>query len=337
MTRCSRIAVVWVASVVVVGMLTLTSGRSVAQVKKPVRLRTATMFLGSSWYVYGASIAALLHKTFPKGSSFDILPFSGAVGNMKLLKQGEANMALGFTVMGGWAYQGVHAYKTPMRDLRGLIGAMDDYYWAVVVRRDAGIDSIDQIVKERKPVSWVTVPVGGGGEFTARRFMAAYGFSYDDVRKWGGRVQNTGFGAIRAQMKDGRAQVLSHTITAGHPSVTEIATTTNVKFLPLREDVIAKLQKDGYRKAVLPAGTFRGQDKDVLTVGLHTNLVTTASLPEEVAYLVTKTVCENTKRLARAHVSFKKLNCKKTWTPEALAVPLHPGAERYYKEKGYMP
>ena len=256
---------------------------------------------------------------------------------MKLLAQGDADLALGFTATAGWAYRGEHAFKKPMRDLRGLVGNMDNYYLGVVVRADAGVNSIDQIAQQKKPLSWVTVPVGGAGEFTSRRLMAAYGFSYAQLKKWGGRVQNTGFGAIRAQMKDGRAKILSHVITAGHPSVTEIATTTNVKFLPLRDDVIAKLVKEGYERAVLPAGTFRGQDQSVPTVGLHTNLVARASLPDDVAYKVTRAICENTKRLARGHASFKKFSCKKAWTPVALGVPLHPGAARYYKEKGYMP
>ncbi|MFQ5972275.1 MAG: TAXI family TRAP transporter solute-binding subunit [Alphaproteobacteria bacterium] len=337
MMRSSRRVLVWVSLMAVVAALTFGSGRSDADQTKPVQLRTATMFLGSSWYVYGASIAALLHKAFPKGSSFDILPFAGAVGNMKLLQQGDADLALGFTAMAKWAHRGEHAYKTPMRDLRGLIGAMDNYYLGVVVRADANVNSVDQIVEEKKPLSWMTVPVGGGGEFTTRRLMAAYGFGYDDLRKWGGRVQNTGFGAIRAQMKDGRGQILTHVITAGHPSVTEIAVSARLKFLPLREDVIAALEKEGYRRAILPAGTFRGQDQDVPTVGLHTNLVARASLPDEVAYRITKAVCENTKKLGRAHASFKRFSCKKAWTPDALGVPIHPGAARYYKEKGYMP
>lgn len=335
MKRFSSSLLGWLSLALIAVLLSISGGRPALAAEK-VQLRMATMFLGSSWYVYGASISALLHKAFPKGSSFDILPFSGAVGNMKLLQQGEANLALGFTVMARWARNGEHAYKDPLPDLRGLIGGMDDYYLGVIVRADAGIDSIDQIVKEKKPVSWMTVPVGGGGEFTTRRLMAAYGFSYDALKGWKGKVQNTGFGAIRSQMKDGRGQILTHVITAGHPSVTEIAVTTAIKFLPLREDVIATLVKEGYGRAVLPAGTFRGQDKAVPTVGLHTNLVALAGLPDDVAYRVTKAVCENTKKLARAHASFKTFTCEQAWTEEALGVPLHPGAARYYKEKGYM-
>jgi TRAP transporter TAXI family solute receptor len=325
---------VWVA---VIAALTIGSGnRAVAQ-QKPVKLRMASMFLGSAWYVYGATIAAILHKAFPKGSSFDVLPFSGGIGNMKILQEGDADIGLGFTATTGWAYRGEHAFKKPMKGLRGLVGAMDTYYLGVVVRADAGVESIDQVVKQRKSLNWMTVPVGGGGEWTSRRLMAAYGFSYADMKKWGGRVQNTGFGAIRAQMKDGRAQILSHVITPGHPSIVEIATTTKVKFLPLRDDVIAKLVKEGYGRGTLPAGTFRGQGKDVQTVILHTNLVARADIPDEVAYRVTKAICESTKQMARGHASFKGFTCKKAWTPEAVGLPLHPGAARYYKEKGFMP
>lgn len=337
MRRSGRAFLVWFILGTVVATLMLSAGGSAAQQAEPVRLRIATQFLGSGWYVYGASIAALLHEAFPKRSSFDILPFTGAIGNMKLLAQGEADLALGFTTTSRWALQGEHAFDAAIPDLRGLIGHMDNYYLAVVVRADARVESIDQIVKEKKPVGWMTVPVGGGGEFATRRLMAAYGFSYDELKRWGGRVENTGFGAIKTQIQDGRAQVLSHVVTPGHPAVTEIATTTAVRFFPLRKDVIAKLGEEGFQPAVLPKGTFRGQDQDVPTVGFHTNLVARAGLPDEVAYLATKAVCENTAKLARAHASFKTFSCQKAWTPEALGVPLHPGAARYYKEKGYMP
>src|SRR5258706_12902808 len=103
-----------------------------AQAPAPVNLAFATLDTGSAWYVYGATMAELLRKTLPPGSNIDVKPFSGGVGNPKLVAKNETPLALSFTVTNRWAAEGREAYDAKLENLRGLVGGLDTYYLNVI-------------------------------------------------------------------------------------------------------------------------------------------------------------------------------------------------------------
>jgi TRAP transporter TAXI family solute receptor len=92
----------------------------------------------------------------------------------------------------------------------------------------------------------------------------------------------------------------------------------------------------GYTAATMPADTFKNQSKPVNTVGFPTVLITNTELPEPVAYAVTKTVVENKDALVRGHAGLVEFDPRTAWQPDKVGIPLHPGAERAYREKGWM-
>jgi len=92
---------------------------------------------------------------------------------------------------------------------------------------------------------------------------------------------------------------------------------------------------DYYAKAVIPAGTYTGQKKDVTTFGVKATVVTSADVSEELVYLVTKAVFENFDDFRKQHPAFGPLE-KKNMIADGLSAPLHPGAIKYYKEAGLM-
>lgn len=88
---------------------------------------------------------------------------------------------------------------------------------------------------------------------------------------------------------------------------------------------------------ILPANSFRGQDRDIPTFGVCTGISTTSAFPEELAYKITKTVITNADKLKKAHAGLAAFDPKKAWKREINGIPIHPGAARYYKEAGLMP
>jgi len=130
--------------------------------------------------------------------------------------------------------------------------------------------------------------------------------------------------------------VLFAVITPKHPSVSEIANDGNVDFVGLDADTIKALQPLGYVPATMPADTFKGQAKPLTTVGFPTVVITNTELPEPVAYTITKTVLDNKEALVRGHAGLAEFDPKSAWRPEKVGIPLHPGAERAYREKGWM-
>ncbi len=302
----------------------------------PVNLAFATLGQGTAWYVYGATIADLLRKTLPAGSNVDVKPFAGGVGNAKLVAKNETPLALSFSVTDRWAYEGREAYDTKLENLRGLVGGLDTYYLVAIAAKSLNVSSLKDIKDRKIPVKLATLPVGSLGEFAARQLLGEYGMKYADLKSWGGADTHVGYTVIVDAMKDGRSNLLIAVITPKHPSITEITTFTDVKFLDLEPDRIKGLEALGYKAETMPADTFKNQPQAVKTVGFPTTLITNKDLPEAVAYTVTKTVLENKDALVRGHAGLAHFDPKNAWKAEELGVPLHPGAARVYREKGWM-
>ncbi len=314
--------------------LVLAVGPAAAQ--QPVSLAFATLSQGSAWYVYGATMAELLRKALPAGSNIDVKPFSGWVGNAKLVAKGETPLALSFTVTNRWAFEGREAYDARLENLRGLVGGLDTYYLAVIAARRLNITSVKDIKDRKLAVRLYSQPVGSLGEFASRQVLREYGISYADLKAWGGADSHVGYNVIVDAFKDGRADLLIAVVTPKHPSVTEITTFSDVKFVELEPERIKGLSGLGYKPATMPADTFKNQPRPVHTVGFPTVLITNKDLPEPVAYTITRTIVENKDALVRGHAALAAFEPQEAWRPEEVGIPLHPGAERYYREKGWM-
>ena len=303
---------------------------------QPVTLAFATLDTGSAWYVYGATMAQLLRGALPAGSNIDVKPRAGGVGNPRLVAKNETPLGLSFTVTNRWAFEGKEAYTEKLENLRGLVGGLDTYYLVAVATRKLGVSSVREIRERKLPVKIYTQPVGSLGEFAGRQLLRAAGMSYNDIKAWGGSTNHVGYGVIVDAFKDGRADVLLAVVTPKHPSVSEIVSSVDMKFLGLDADSAHALAPLGYTPATMPAETFKGQSEPVSTVGFPTVLITNKDLPEPIAYTITKTIVENKEALVRGHGGLAEFDPRTAWRPEKVGIPLHPGAERAYREKGWM-
>jgi len=326
-----------IAFALVVAVLTLVgAGTALAQADKPLHLRFATVGLGSSWYLYGAGIASLLRPQLPKGSTIDVLPIAGGIGNPKLIQSGEVELALGHNVSTRWACRGEVAFDAPLLKVRALVGGLDAFFMGVFVTERSGITSIDQIRDRKQPFRLLTVPLGGMGEFGARQILGAYGMSYDWVKQGGGSVRHVGRPATASGFQDGTADAWIHIVNYGHPIVTEITTVTAVRMLPLSEAAVEKLVAQGWERFVVPANSFKGQTAPIVTVNAPTNLLASADLPEPIAYAITKLVVEKKAELVNVHAALRDFEPSRATDPMLLGCQLHAGAERYYREKGML-
>ncbi len=328
LARTTAVTLAWV-------MVVVTAAGAQAPVP-PVNLAFATLDSGSAWYVYGASIAELLRKTLPAGSNVDVKPRAGGVGNPRLVAKNETPLGLSFTVTNRWAWDGKEAYDAKLDNLRGLAGGLDTYYLVAIVSKKLPVNSLKELREKKIPVKFVSQPVGSLGEFAARQLMRAQGLSYADIKNWGGSTQHVGYNIIIDAFKDGRADMMIAVVTPKHPSVSEIANSTDVKFLGLDEETVRGLGPLGYTPATMPADTFKNQAEPVKTVGFPTVVISNKELPEPVAYTVTRTIIENKDALVRAHAGLKDFDPATAWQPDKVGLPLHPGAERAYREKGWM-
>ena len=274
----------------------------------------------------------------PEGSTIDAPPKGGGTSSPLLVAAGKFDMALGFASVNGWARDGIIAYKEPLPTLRALVGGLDQYYLAVVALRDDQAKDLGDYIKRHPDLKVVLRGKGSAGGFGGEQLLGFAGASEKDVTGRGGRYDKVGsFGVVKTALSTGKSDLWIHTVTRGHPALTDISLATSLSFLQPTPSVLADMAKAGWQPATLPAGTFKGQDKDVTYSGTTTILFASTAMSDDLAYTTVKAICDNQDRFKAVHKALSDFDCaKNAWQPENVVLPLHAGAARYYKEKGWL-
>ena len=311
-------------------------GTAPASAAEKVSLRFGTVGVGSAWYNYGAGIADMVKPKLPAGSTIDVLPKAGGVGNIKLIQSGEMELGISFAVTSAEGCGGFGAFKEKQSKVRGLIGGLDVYYFGTFVTKMSGIASWEEIVAGKNKFHLLTTKPGGTGEAGVRQVIALLGSSKEDIAKKDGRVEPASRTGAAQQIKDGQAHGWAHVVTKGHPGATQIVTVNDMTMLPLPDKVIkGMVEKNGWAPATVPANLFKGQTAPVKTVKASSNILVAASVPDSVAYTIVKTIVENAAKLPKIHAALSDFDPKMAADPGLNGnCPIHPGAMKYYKEAG---
>lgn len=299
-------------------------------------LKIGSNKVGSTWYVLAAVIADVVKKTYPD-IQIDASPMAGGIGNLKLIGQGKMNIALTMDNNNLWAYKGEVLFDKPITNIRTLAGGLDQFYVGIAVRKGSGIKSLEDVFQNKRKVRLMTVQRGTVGEASAAHVLEAVGFSYEDIKKWGGSIEHTDFEAITNAIKDGRCDIFIQSLSIGHPTFTELAVMGKIDLITVSGAALKKMEKYGYVPTVLPKDSFKEQTSDLLLPGYRTTITVIDKMDDDTAYKITKAVCENKEALIKGHKAFSPFIPSEACDSKYLGgVPLHPGAVKYYKEKGYL-
>jgi len=304
-------------------------------------VRIATMRLGTSWYVFGATLYKLLKDNLPAGTRVEVIAKGGGVGNPVLVNSGKASIALANVASAAWARDGdAIAYEGKKHEnIRALVGGLNSVWYIVLAREEfvarTGQDTLEKILLGKEPVRIIMKPRGSTIPVIADMIFDALGTSRARIAANGGQVLQVDPQQIPDLFRDGRADVYFEAAPLGHPTVTEVTLTSQVRFLELPESVIHKLTRHGLRPSALPK-FFKGQTAPTPSVDLGTVLLAHKALSDELAYLITKTICENKTVMGKGHKAWAKFQPEVAGQPENTGILLHPGARRYYEEKGWL-
>lgn len=318
--------------------LTTAAGLSAASAQQPVKLRFATVGVGSAWYNYGAGFADLITKQLPKGSSIDVLPIAGGVGNIKLIQSGEAELGISFAVTSAEGCGGFGAFAQKQDKVMGLIGGLDTYYFGTFVTKASGVTSWNDIVAGKNKFHLLTTQAGGTGEQGVRQVLSLLGSSKESVAQKGGVIEPSTRSGTAEIIKDGNAGGWAHVVTKGHPAATQITTVNDMIMLPLPDDVIKGMtEKFGWAAVTVPANTFKGQTDPVKTVRAASNILIASSVSDDAAYTIAKTLVESAAAMPKIHAALADFDPKLAADPALNGnCPIHPGAAKYYREAGLM-
>lgn len=252
---------------------------------------------------------------------------TGASGeNMRLVEAGEVDFAIVQNDVADAAFNGNAPFRTKLDNVRAL-GRLYPEYLHVVATKDSGIKKLEDFKGKKISVG----ARGSGNELNCRQIFDFYGLNYKNLEPI-----FLPYGETADQFKDRQLDGFVFTIGTPNPAIQDITTTQEVTFVPLDDaKVDAAIAKFPYLvKDSIPAGTYKGQNAPVPTLSVQAILVANKDMPEDVAYNLTKLLYENTDAVAKAHNKGAEIKLENAI--DGVTIPLHPGAEKYLKEKGII-
>jgi hypothetical protein len=277
------------------------------------------------YYPLGVAISKIYGDKIPSVKT-QVQATKASVENLVLLQngKGEIAFALGDSLKAAWDGDEEAGFKAKLDKLRA-IGAIYPNYIQIVATADSGIKTLADL--RGKSLS-VGAPKSGT-ELNSRAILGAAGLTYKDI----GKVEYLPFAESVDLMKNRLLNATLQSAGLGVASLKDLSTSTEITVVSVPKATVDKIGPP-FVSVVIPANTYTGQDKDVPTAAVVNYLVTSSAVSDDLAYQMTKLIFESLPELANAHAAGKeiKLETAATGSP----VPLHPGAIRYYKEKGLI-
>ena len=283
------------------------------------------------YYPTGGAICRLVNKGRKEhGIRCSVESTGGSVYNINTIREGELEFGVAQSDWQYHAYNGTSKFEDAgaFEGLRAVFSVHAEPF-TVVARADSGIKTFEDLKGKRVNIG----NPGSGARGTMEVLMEAKGWTTDDF-------------TLASELKPAEQaaalcdnQIDAMVFTVGHPSGTiqEATTACDSVLVTVDGDAVAGLVNDNpfYRTAIIPGGMYRGNDADTATFGVGATFVTSADVSEEAVYAVVSSVMENIEDFKKLHPAFANLDPKEMATA-GLSAPLHPGAAKYYKEKGLI-
>jgi len=316
----------FLVTAVFLALTLVLTGTLIAQQKKFFVISTGGT--GGTYYPLGGILAQALSQAVP-----EVVVTSQAgnasVANCNLIRDKQVESAFVQSNVAYNAYHGLEQFKGKSAQNLRFIASLYPETIQIVARADSKIKTLKDIKGKRL----VPGDRGSGTEVDTMNILSAYGYAYKDFS----RVDWLSFSGGAQRLQDKQTDVTF--TTAGWPTaaITELAISTPVVLVPIDEAKIKDLTKKYpfYSRIVIPKGTYKGQEKDVATITTMAQWVVGAEVPDEVVYRLTKALwTSGAKKMAEAHAQGRNVQSRTALA--GMAIPLHPGAEKFYREAGMI-
>jgi TRAP transporter TAXI family solute receptor len=305
----------------------LAAPTSVAAEQKFVTIGTGGVT--GVYYAVGGAICRLVNKDRAKtGIRCSVESTGGSVYNVNTIKAGELDFGMAQSDVQYQAYNGTGSFKEPDKDLRAVFSVHPEPF-TLVARKEANVHNFHDLKGKRVNVG----NPGSGTRSAMDELLAAEGMKVTDF-------------ALASELKadehgpalcDNKIDAFFYGV--GHPSanIQDPTTTCGAKLVPLNDPAVDELVKKHsyYAKVTIPGGLYANNPQPTPTYGVLATLVTSSKVSPEVVYTITKAVFENIDEFKKLHPAFAHLD-PQHMIKDGLSAPLHEGALRYYKEKGWI-
>jgi hypothetical protein len=286
---------------------------------------------GGSWYPLGAKIMQTMQDEIPGIATSNTS--GGGISNIKAVSGGDAEIGWSYAHTAYNGYTGGGKFDGAKQQNISYFATLYPATFQVAVPKDSEIMSFEDM----KGANVSPGKSGWTGTAFAESILKSYGFGFDDIKANGGTVSFVSYTESVALMKDGHVDVFMAATSVPQASFIELNHSPGLRFIGLPQAKMDEIIKanPGYIRGKIPAGAYEGVDKDIPSLGIVTNMVVSTELPDDLVYQMTKVFWDN-------HAEFAAV--KKVWNSVTLenalngaAIPVHPGAMRYYEEMGVKP
>jgi uncharacterized protein len=289
--------------------------------------------LGGVWYTMFTGISELVKEKDP-GVVIRVVPGGGLIAVQKV-GEGSSEFGFGFPWTVADARAGRDPFKGALPDVQGVMSGFGSSYLQFVVDKKFGATSIDEIFKKKMPIRITVDRVGTTDELALRRVMAFYKLTYEDLAKAGGKVSHAGYNDQSTLFKDRQVDAIFQNIAVPSSSVLEAKVGRDIMLLGFPPELMEYMYKEyAFVKGRIPAGSYGIVDKDLPSPESPTMMTANSKVAADVVYRTVKVVGDNPDRIRKIHDSLKEFDPTIGW--KDLGAPLHPGAEKYYREKGWL-
>jgi TRAP transporter TAXI family solute receptor len=301
--------------------------------------------VGGGWYAISGGMAELIREK--AGVNIKVIP-GGGTQNPVLVEKGDAEIGMGLPPILGAAVRGEDPYPgQKMENLRALAGNMslNTFHMYVAAESPFAKMSMDEIFRGKKPIRLAISKPGSSDVWVFEKVMEYYGFcvsgkTADCYKTWeaaGARFFRGSYAEQAGAFKDRNVDGTFTFLALPGASITEASVGRELRLLSFPRPLLDHLAKFGLGEGVIPPGTYpkaANGSEPVTSATMGTTITVSTKMPNDLAYTITKTINDNVDRVRKIHASLADYDPSKGYL--FLGVALHPGAERYYREKGWL-
>lgn len=306
--------------------------------EEPLKITLGGASVGGFWSTIGEAIGSTVRKEYP-GSSYSYEPGSG-LGNIKKVTDKKIQMGIAYSAECMLGLKGEPPFKKKYDQIRAIFTCIPNSIFHIVATKEFteknGVTTISDIAKKKVPVRMSVNQRGNINEAVYRTVLEAAGITYKDIESWGGKIFFQPLTRTRDLIKDRRCDSMGAGTFVPESRTLDVALTHEMDMLYLDDKVVDHMiEVWNEKEAIIPAGTYAFQEKPYRTMYMKTLVICDASLPDETAYKVAKSIHKHFDILQSIHKMMKKNNLK-DMVNDTSPLELHPGALKYYKEVGLI-
>ena len=273
----------------------------------------------------------------------DVQPTSpGGMGAPYLFADGSVDLAFVNGAPAKWAREEGTLGKEPATGYMAIMGGLNSVCYINCISNDFlkkyNVSTIEEIFEQKLPLRIGCSAVGSMDAEGAYLLLEYFGVTQADLESWGGSITNQSGSENEADLQDGKIDFYIDHTSGSSSTMAEIATTCDVTFLQWGDELIDWfVTEKGFSRVTVPANSFKGQTAEITLPGSPDCIFCKESLSEDVVYQITKTLCENRDNLVATYNTLEPWDVETCMDSEKIGGnPLHPGAEKYYREMGYI-